>query len=131
MIIIGHWAIAFQNFAKIENLNDIAHTKASSILWFDAGLESTHFELANHCQAHQLPYAVRICSINELLLFSALEPKYLILHANVLGYAQEYQKLLEHYLLDCKLLYPISSQDELCQVAQLGIDGVIFKQILE
>lgn len=131
MIIIGHQAIAFQSFAKIENLKDIAHTKASQILWFDAGLESAHFKLANHCQAHQLPYAVRICSINELLLFSALEPKYLILHTDVLSYAQEYQKLLEHYLLDCKLLYPISSQDELCRVAQLGIDGVIFKQILE
>lgn len=131
MIIIGHQAIAFQDFAKIENLEDIARTKASQILWFDAGLESIHFALANHCHAYQLPYAARISSINELLLFSALEPKYLILHANVLNNAQEYQKLIEHYLLDCKLLYPISSQDELCKVAQLGIDGVIFKQILE
>lgn len=131
MIIIGHPAIAFRPFVKVENIKDIAGTQASQFLWFDAHLQTECFMLANHCQSHQLPYAVMIHSINELLIFNALEPKYFILHPHTLNDASSYQKLIEYYLLESKLLYPIDSQDELQKVAELGIDGVIFKQVLE
>lgn len=130
MIIIGHYAIKYEPFRQIQGIEEILHTSQNTIVWFDtAKLKEKGFEIAAHCYTHQIDYAVMIHSLEELLLYAALFPKYLILPKA--HKAKSYQALLNHYLLDCKLLCVIKSNAQLTKIAQLGIDGVIFKQVLD
>lgn len=131
MIIIGHSAIAYPPFTKVSSLKEIAHTQASQILWFEATQNKEGYTLANHCCQYQVPYAVMINNITDLLIYAHLQAKYLIVHfKDSLQDAIQYQKIIEHYLLDCKLLYPIENDTHIQKVAKCGIDGVIFKQVL-
>ncbi|TLD80140.1 hypothetical protein LS68_007945 [Helicobacter sp. MIT 05-5293] len=133
MTIIGHPAIAYPPFIKVSSLQEIAHTQAAQILWFDPMQcdKDTGYTLANHCCKYQVPYAVRVNNITDLLIYANLQAKYLIVHfEDSLQDAMQYQKIIEHYLLDCKLLYPIKNDAQIQKVAKCGIDGVIFKQVL-
>ena len=132
MIIIGHSAIRHEQFIKIKSIADIERTHQDCIVWFDSALlKQRGFEIATHCNDNEVSYAVLIHSIEELLLYAALCPKYIILGKDEQPKAKSYQALVEHYLLDCKLLCVIKSNAQLTKVAQLGIDGVIFKQVLD
>ena len=133
MIIIGHPAIPHQHFVKITNIADIQKTHSSNIVWFDTSKlkKEQGFILGKYCYEHKVNYAVMICSIDELLIYANLTPQYLILHKSLHNQAKMYQSLIEHYLLDCKLLCVIKTDSQLTKIAQLGIDGVIFKQVLD
>lgn len=131
MIIIGHQAIDFSPFVKVKSVEDIAKIGSEFIVWFDTHtlkLDSA-LELAKHCHNFQVKYAVMIHTLEELVLFANLTPQFLLL--DKLNKARAFQKVIEHYLLDCKLLCIIKSQKQIAKIAQLGIDGVIFKQVLE
>lgn len=133
MIIIGHKAIPHQAFTKIANIADIQNTHSSCIVWFDTGklTQEQGFALGKHCLDNQVSYAVMIHSLEELLIYANLSAHYLILHKNLQNQAQSFQSIIEHYLLDCKLLCVIKADSQLTKIAQLGIDGVIFKQVLD
>ncbi|MCX2717493.1 hypothetical protein OQH61_07085 [Helicobacter sp. MIT 21-1697] len=133
MIIIGHCAIAYQEFSKITSISDISHTDASHIVWFDTNelLQEQAFALGKHCYEYKVNYAVIIHSLEELLIYANLMPQYLILHKDMQSQAKAFQGIIEHYLLDCKLLCVIKSSAHLPKIAQLGIDGAIFKQVLD
>ena len=134
MIIIGHHAISFSPFMRVKSVEDIAKVGAECVVWFDTHelkLDSA-LELAKHCYNFQVKYAVKIHSLEELVLFANLTPQFLLLDKlDKLDKAKAFQKVIEHYLLDCKLLCVIKSQKQLAKIAQLGIDGAIFKQVLE
>lgn len=131
MIVIGHHAISFSPFVRINSVEDIARIGSECIVWFDTLTlkQESAFELAKHCHSFQVKYAVKIHSLEELVLFANLTPQFLLL--DKLDKAKAFQKVVEHYLLDCKLLCVVKSQKQIAKIAQLGIDGVIFKQVLE
>lgn len=131
MIIIGHYAIDFTPFVEVKSIEDIAKVGTESVVWFDTSAlkQENAFEIAKHCYNFQVRYAVKIYSLEELVLFASLMPQFLLL--DQLDKAKAFQKIVEHYLLDCKLLCVIKSQKQIAKIAQLGIDGVIFKQVLE
>lgn len=129
MIIIGHPAITYSPFVKVSTIADISHVPHTCVVWFDGGGQKNGFELAAHCHNNEVNYAVMIHSIEELLIYANLAPQYLILSAR--HKPKAYQRIIEHYLLDCKLLCVIKSSAQLPKIAQLGIDGVIFKQVLD
>lgn len=133
MIIIGHKAIAYSSFVKITSIDEISSTNQSCIVWFDSSTftQEEGLELAKHCCEYEVRYAVMIYTLSDLLLYAALLPQYLIIPKSVQHKAKQYQAIIEHYLLDCKLLCVIKSNAQLAKIAQMGIDGVIFKQVLD
>ena len=133
MIIIGHSAIAYTPFVKISALQEIAHTHQSCIVWFDSAAikPPLGFDIAAHCHNNQVPYAVMIRNLEELLLYAALSPQYLIIAKAAQSKAKAFQRVIDHYLLDCKLLCVVKLTTQLPKIAQLGIDGAIFKQVLD
>lgn len=133
MIIIGHNAIAYPTFVKVENIDSIISTKTGAIVWFDSTKlkSSLSFSLANHCKEYQISYAVIIEDIKNLLIFSSLNAKYIILKPNMkLEKILQMQKIAESYLLDSKILCVIDKDSQIEKFAKNGIDGVIFKQVL-
>lgn len=133
MIIIGHPAIAFSPFTEVTSIDDIVRTEVDSIVWFDSRHidEQMGFDIANHCQKYHINYAVMIYSLKSALIFSQLNAKYLIIATSIKTQAKQLQNIIEYYMLDCKLLYIIKRQSQLSSVAKLGIDGAIFKQVLD
>ena len=123
MIIIGYYAIASEKFSKVSSLEEMETTQG--LVWFESSEDKMH-SLSRHCQQNAILYAVKIQNIKELLIYGALGAKYALLHKS----PESYQKIAETYLLDIKILYVIEDIEEIEEVAKMGIDGVIFEQIL-
>lgn len=127
MIIIGHKAIKCAPFVRIHNQFDIDKTRADEICIFSDKMGDS-LALANFCLENEVAYGVEISSILNLILFSQLNAKYLILSPNL---AHEAQKIANDYFFDSKILCVIERENEIGKVAKNGIDGVIFSHILK
>ena len=76
------------------------------------------------CYQNGIDYASMIQNIKEALLLVNLGVKFLI--CEDLEMAKELQNLAENYLFDAKVLLCIKEEEEMLEIAKLGIDGVIF-----
>ncbi|CBG39377.1 hypothetical protein [Helicobacter mustelae] len=123
MLIFGYYAIACEEFHKIQSLEEVDGTQG--LVWFDAQSDAM-YELSHHCLANHVPYAVRIENIKGLLIYAALNAKYVIVQKS----PEKYQKIAEEYLLDTKILCIIEEIEEIEEIAKMGVDGVILAQHL-
>lgn len=123
MIIIGHNALQYPKFRAIKNISDIDKTLANEIVFF-----SDDFELAKHCNACEVAYAVEIKRIVDLLIYANLGAKYILIRSK--KFAQICQKIANEYFLDTKILLVIKDDKGIESAAKKGIDGVIYENIL-
>lgn len=126
MIIIGHKAIKYENFIHIKSIEDFSSVSGSDIAYFN-DIEDMDFLLAKHADANKIDYAVVIDNILASLIYANLNAKYIIIQRA----PEVYQKIFDNYLFDSKILYLIDSEDEIAPLAKIGVDGVIFEDILE
>lgn len=126
MKIIGHPLIPHQDFSNIKTIQDISHVLPNAMIWWEA-LKDKDCALARFCQENQIPYAVEIQSLRELLIYTNLEAKYLIASKKSI---LPFQSILKEYVLDSLLLCKISKESEMENLALQGIDGVIFESLL-
>lgn len=125
MKIFGHPHIPHPVFKRIHSTQDIDKILASNLIWWQAD-DDLQRQFAHFCKEHQIPYAVHIQNITELLVYANLNAKYLIISDK----ASLFQSLVKEYLLDCLLLYTINQEKEISTLALQGIDGVIFQHLL-
>ena len=123
MIIIGHKALQSPKFRAIQSIDDIKKTSANEPLLF-----SDNFDLAAHCKACEIAYAVEIWRIVDLMIYANLGAKYIVIRRKKL--ARICQKLANEYFLDSKILLVIKDEKGIEMGAKLGIDGVIFECVL-
>lgn len=126
MKIIGHPLIPHQDFSKIKSTQDISHVLPDAMIWWEAS-QDRDCVLARFCQENQIPYAVEIQNLKELLIYTNLDAKYLIAPKKSI---LPFQSILKEYVLDSLLLCRISEESELEDLALQGIDGVIFESLL-
>ncbi|PAF41350.1 hypothetical protein [Helicobacter sp. 11S03491-1] len=125
MIIIGHHGINYPKFRKITSLDEINSVENTLIIWFESA-DDKGYMLSHHCIENDVRYAVWIDNIKDFVIYAALKPVYLILEKS----PEIYQKIAETYLYDTKILYVIEDEEEIEELAKLGIDGAIFRQVL-
>ncbi|PAF50831.1 hypothetical protein [Helicobacter sp. 13S00477-4] len=125
MIIIGHKAIAYPKFKEICSLSGIASVPNNIMIWF-YGDRDKDYVLSKHCCENNIKYAVYVDNIKDFMIFAALKPAYVILDQS----PEIYQKIVENYLMDLKILYMIEDEEEIQILAKIGIDGVIFRDVL-
>lgn len=126
MKIIGHPLIPHQDFSKIQTIQEISHVLPNAMIWWEASIDQ-NCALARFCQEHQIPYAVEIQSLRELLIYTNLDAKYLIASKQSI---LPFQSILKEYVLDSLLLCKITEENEIENLALQGIDGVIFESLL-
>ena len=124
MIIIGHKALQSPKFRAIQSVDDIKKTSANEVVFF-----SDDFDLAAHCKACEVAYAVEICRIVDLMIYANLGAKYIVIRRKKL--ARICQKLANEYFLDSKILLVVAGESGIEMGAKLGIDGVIFERVLK
>ncbi|MFP4331788.1 MAG: hypothetical protein ACOCP1_01290 [Campylobacterales bacterium] len=125
MIIIGHNAVPYKKFAKARSIDDIKEISANKTVLIEG---ENFLEIAKHCSENSVKYACKIDKIKDALLLSALNATYIITE---LDSARSFQKLADEYMFDSKILCLIQSDDEIEDVANEFIDGVIYKGVID
>ncbi len=122
MILIGNDLIPYENISKIQKIEDIKHTQANSMLLFDYDEV-----LLKYCFENSLSYAVKVSNIKEAIFSNALETRYIISEIKT---AKQIQKIADNYMFDSKNLAIIEDDEQIENIAQDEIDGVIYRRVL-
>lgn len=125
MLLFGHRFIPSQSFYHISDIDSITKTPPSSTLYLTFSEEN--LDIITYLQENLLSFALSIKNITELIYASSLGASYIILDKEL---AKTAQKIAETYLFDAKILAVIEDDDEIEELALLGIDGVIFSNAI-
>lgn len=123
MIILGHPFIPYDNFELAKSLEDIRKSPSNSTVVF-----LYDFHLMEFCFTNKLHFGVYITSIKEAIFANNLGAKYLIQEVDL---ASKVQKIAENYMFDSKVIACIKEDVQIENIALLGIDGVIYDEILK
>lgn len=119
MKIFGHKWIESELFYEVFTIEDIAKTPPNSLLQLD--FLSDSLEVAKYCKANALRYALVVSSIEEAIFANLLNATYVICEKEL---AIELMPIAQNYLFDTQILANIG-QDEIEEMARVGVDGVI------
>ena len=122
MILFGHPHIESERFYFIDTIEQIAKTPSNATLLTK---EDSNFIIAKHCQKNNLTYGAYIESIEQMIIYSNLQCAYFIIKNQEL--LASCQNIANHYLLDGKVLYQMTSQDKIETFATLQIDGLLYE----
>ncbi len=118
MKIFGHPWIESPAFYLISKSEEIKLTPPNSIV----KLNALNIEVMQHCQKNSIAYAVRIYTIKEAIFANLLEARYLICDKAL---AKNLMPIAQNYLFDTQILAVIEDEDEIEEMAMVGVDGVI------
>ncbi len=125
MLIFGHSFIPSESLYHITDIDSIINTPPSSIIYIEFSQEN--LDIIEHANSNSIEFALDVKNITELIYASALGAKYVVLSREM---AKTAQNIAENYLFDAKILVHISDNDEIEELALLGIDGVIFSNAI-
>ena len=125
MLIFGHKFIPSESLYHIIDIDSITHTPPSSTLYVKFSEEN--LDIIEHLNVNKIEFALDVKNITELIYASALGAKYILLSREM---AKTAQNIAENYLFDAKILAHIRDNDEIEELALLGVDGVIFSNAI-
>lgn len=121
MLIFGHKFIPSDLFYHITSIEDINHTPPSSTITL--AFDESNLDIIAHAKENDIKMALWVDTINQLIYASSLNASYIIVQKEMAKTAQD---IAENYLFDAKILVKIEKEDEIEEIALLGIDGVLF-----
>ncbi len=121
MIFFGHRFINSKNFYHISSIEAILNTPPSSTLYIE--FSETNLDIITHAKLNSMPMAIYAEDITDVLYASSLGANFIVVPKNL---AKNAQNIAENYLFDAKVLSIIEDEDEIEELALLGVDGVIF-----
>lgn len=125
MIFFGHRFIKNIRFYHVLSQEAILKTPPSSVLYTEFSENS--LELINYIYLNNMPLALYVKNITEALYASSFNAKYIVVKKEI---ANEVQKVANEYLLDAKILAFIEDEEDIKELAQDGVDGVIFGEAI-
>ncbi|MFK5937332.1 MAG: hypothetical protein QM497_02945 [Sulfurimonas sp.] len=120
MLIFGHRFIDSESFYHISNIEDISHTPPSSTIYIL--FEECNLDIIAYAKANDVNMALSVKNISQLMYASSLKARYIIVQKEM---AKTAQNIAENYLFDAKILVKIENEEEIEEIALLGIDGVL------
>ena len=121
MLLFGHRFIESENLYHIADIDAVTKTPPSSTLFLE--FAESNLDVITHLRENEIKFALSIKSIEELLYASSLGALFVIVEKPL---AKTLQNIAEEYLFDTKILAKVESEEELEELALLGIDGAIF-----
>ena len=125
MLLFGHRFIKSDEFFHIFDIESIEKTPPSSKIYLD--FSEKNLDIISHLQINQIPFALGIKNVTELIYAASLSASYIMLDKEL---AKTAQSIAENYLFDTKILVHISQEDAIEEMALLGIDGVVFPEAI-
>jgi len=120
MLIFGHRFIPSDSFYHISSIDDILHTPPTSTIYFE--FDESNLDIISHAHENGIEMALLVKNTRELIYASSLRARYIIVQKDM---AKTAQNIAENYLFDAKILVKIESEEEIEEIAILGIDGVL------
>jgi len=124
MIIIGHKYFQSEPFYKVRSKEEIKKTPSNSIVFIDFK-EENFYDLILNCNKNNVKFALRISTLKESIFAHNFKAAFIIIEK---GIAKDVQKIADEYLFDAKILVKIDNEQEIEELALIGVDGVIFPQ---
>jgi len=121
MLIFGHPWVESNRFVKVFSVEEIERSAPGDVLLLEP--LNVSIELAKHCRANDLPFAITVSSIREAIFANALGAAYVVAEHEL---AITIQKIADEYLFDTRILVLIESEKRIETMARFNIDGVIF-----
>ena len=125
MLLFGHRFIDSENFYHIQSIDSIQNTPPSSTLLVDFNEEN--LDIIKHAAANLISLAIYTDNIAQIVYASSLGATHIIISKEL---AKTAQNLADNYLFDAKIIVHIEDEDEIEELALLGIDGVIFSNAI-
>ncbi|QOP45032.1 hypothetical protein [Sulfurimonas paralvinellae] len=125
MLLFGHRFIKNTLFYHVFDIENIEKTPSSSRIYLT--FSEKNLDIITHLQLNQIPFALGVTNITELIYASALGASFIMVEKEL---AKTAQSIAENYLFDAKILVHINKEESIEEMALLGIDGVIFPQAI-
>ena len=121
MILFGHRFIKSEKIYHIFDIDGISNTPPSSIIYLE--FNEKNLDIIEHLQLNEITYALKVEDITQIIYAQAFDASYIIVHKELARTAQE---IATTYLFDAKILAIIEDEEEIEELALLGVDGVLF-----
>jgi hypothetical protein len=121
MLLFGHRFIPSDSFYHVGSIDCIKRTPPSSTVCFE--FSEANLDIIEHANAHHVAMALKVKNITELIYASSLNAKYAFVTPKM---AKTAQNIAENYLFDIKIIVLIEEEEEIEELALLGVDGVAF-----
>ncbi len=121
MIFFGHRFIESESFYHVFSIDAIFNTPPSSTLFIE--FDEKNLDIINHAKLNGIKIALEARNITEIVYASSLGASFILVEKTL---AKSAQNVAESYLFDAKILVIIENEDEIEELALLGVDGVIF-----
>ena len=125
MLLFGHRFIKSEEFFHIFDIDTIEKTPPSSKIYLD--FSEKNLDIIEYLRLNQIEFALGVTNINELIYAATLGASYIMVSQD---FAKSAQSIAENYLFDAKILVHIKEEQEIEEMALLGIDGVIFPEAI-
>ena len=123
MIVFGHDYFEHPPFYDVKSIDSILQTPSNSTLYIE--FNPALLDVIDHCKINNLKFALKVNNLKEAIFGHNFHASYLVTSRIM---APTIQKAADTYLFDAKVLTWIEHDEEIGEIASMGIDGVIFSQ---
>jgi hypothetical protein len=125
MLLFGHRFIASDSFYHVLDIDSINNTPPSSIIHIEFCEEN--LDIIEHTRINQISSSIRCKTITEIIYASSLGASFIVIHPDLCKNAI---KIANDYLFDAKIVVLIEEEEEIEDLALMGVDGVIFSSAI-
>ena len=125
MLLFGHRFIASNSFYHVLDIDSINNTPPSSIIHIEFCEEN--LDIIEHVRINQISSSIRCKTITEIIYASSLGASFIVIHPDLCKNAI---KIANDYLFDAKIVVLIEEEEEIEDLALMGVDGVIFSSAI-
>lgn len=125
MYIFGHRFIDSDSFYHIQSIDAVENTPPSSTLYVE--FSEDNLDIINYMGLNKLSFALSAEDITQIIYAASLGASYIFVPRSL---AKNAQHLANNYLFDAKIIVHIEEEDEIEDLALLGVDGVIFSNAI-
>jgi len=125
MLLFGHRFIKSKEFFHISDIDSIEKTPPSSNIYLDFSEEN--LDIIEFLRLNKIIFGLNVKNTTELIYASSLDASFITVDKNL---AKTAQNIAQNYLFDAKILVHIEEDDEIEEMALLGVDGVIFQEAI-
>ena len=125
MLLFGHRFLHNEEFYHITDIDAIKKTPPSSTILLEFSEEN--LDIIKYLNENAVTFVLCVENITQVIYASTLNAKYIIVDREL---AKTAQSIAETYLFDAKILVRLEDEEEIEEMALLGVDGVIFSNAI-
>jgi hypothetical protein len=125
MLIYGHRFLSSEPFYHVSDIDSIQNTPSSSAIYLP--FNEDNLDIINHSVENGIALALGVEDITEIIYASSLGASFILVDKEL---AKTAQNIANNYLFDAKILVKIEEEDEIEEMAILGVDGVVFSNAI-